>query len=479
MKMTKIVSITVASLLCIFFPIASLFITVLAIPPQYENSFSGALDEKFERLTEIEGEKIVVVGGSSVAFGLNSEILEEHLKMPVVNFGLYAALGTKVMLDLSRAGIGRGDIVILAPELDRQTMSLYFSSEHTLEALDGNYGMARYIAKDNRLALVGGLWRHAQKKLRDSRLEPIDPRGVYNAKNFNERGDVVWERPENVMPLYYDKNAEISLTPDIVSEDFIDYLNEYIGFCKSRGATVYFSYSPMNELALAAETTDESKELFTNFLKERLDCEIISVLDSYIMDAGYFYDTNFHLNDAGVLYRTRMLIEDLMIAEGRISAITLEAPPPPALPAIDSVYSGSDENEKYFTYERLDGGGMMITGLTDEGRAAASLTVPLGAEGYKVTHLGSLSLSEASAAELIITADTNLREMLGSPFDGSSIRDIWIYYDFERESEQLSPAVSFGPVERIHIPAGSAYTGDYDWVDQPGLSGKFVIIPKQ
>jgi hypothetical protein len=141
------------------------------------------------------------------------------------------------MLDLSRSNIGKGDIVVLAPELDPQTLSLYFSSEYTLEALDSDYSMARYVRGDNKLSLLGGLWKHAGKKLDLSKNAIPDPIGVYNSKSLNEYGDVkyemrdsadelLWERRENVMQLYYDPTTVIDLSEDTVSEEFIDYVNE-------------------------------------------------------------------------------------------------------------------------------------------------------------------------------------------------------------------------------------------------------------
>ena len=108
--MKKIIPI-VAAILVIVLPLGILLGMLFLVPPQYSNVFVGALDEKFERLTSIDEDKIIVVGGSSVAFGLDSELMEKYTGMPVVNFGLYAALGTKVMLDLSRPGIKEGDIV--------------------------------------------------------------------------------------------------------------------------------------------------------------------------------------------------------------------------------------------------------------------------------------------------------------------------------------------------------------------------------
>ena len=134
-------------------------------PSQYSNSFVGALNEKYDRLHSIEEPKLVVVGGSSVVFGTDSAMIEKYTGMPVVNFGLYAALGTKLMLDLSRPAIGEGDVVVLSPELDPQTMSLYFSSEQTLMAFDDDFSMFFDLDVDNKLSVLGGMWPSTSSSL--------------------------------------------------------------------------------------------------------------------------------------------------------------------------------------------------------------------------------------------------------------------------------------------------------------------------
>ena len=122
MKILKCVLLTLLSLLLVTSPFLGAVAAALLTPPAYSDTFVGALNEKCDRLKEIEGEKIVVVGGSSVAFGVDSALLSRYTGMPVVNFGLYAALGTKLMLDLSLPHIGEGDIVVISPELDPQTL---------------------------------------------------------------------------------------------------------------------------------------------------------------------------------------------------------------------------------------------------------------------------------------------------------------------------------------------------------------------
>jgi hypothetical protein len=84
--------------------------------------------------------------------------MEEMLGMPVVNFGLYATLGTKLMLDLSREYINEGDIIVIAPETDAQTYSLFFNAEAAWQAADGELSLLPKIAKENFSSMIGGAW---------------------------------------------------------------------------------------------------------------------------------------------------------------------------------------------------------------------------------------------------------------------------------------------------------------------------------
>ena len=98
-------------LLCVLIPFAAIASIISFLPSQFKNTFLGGLKIKIDRIESIEEPKIVIIGGSSVPFGVDSKQMEEMLGMPVVNFGLYATLGTKLMLDLSREYINSGDII--------------------------------------------------------------------------------------------------------------------------------------------------------------------------------------------------------------------------------------------------------------------------------------------------------------------------------------------------------------------------------
>ncbi len=472
MKILKITSLALLSLLLILSPLITTFSVIFCTPKVYKNTIYGELDDKFRLLCETEEKKIIVIGGSSVAFGLDSETLSEHIGKPVVNFGLYAAIGTKAMLELSLAGINEGDTVVLAPELDSQTMSTYFSGEHILPAVDEDYSMLGYFDLDDIMSVLGASFSHAASKwsYKDS---PLDPEGIYNSKSFNALGDIKEGlREGNVMQLYYDPTTVISLDESIVAAEFIDYLNSYIKKCERRGATVYFSYCPMNESALAEGTDNESKSSFVGFLEENINCDFISEIDDYIYDKAYFYDTNYHLNDTGVKLRTAHLAQDLLIAEEKFTLVNTEIPPPP-LPELDVKYMGAeDENAKYFTYEKMENGAYMITGLSREGMEQTSLTVPLGYDGYKVTAIGKAAFESGNAKSLTVTEDTNLKNFLNGAFDGSKISDIYIFYDYVDAEDKIFPCTHFCGAD-IHIPKASGYISDYDWLTANGY--RFIV----
>lgn len=409
----------ILSCVALLLPFCVLGALVFAVPPQYTNTFLGELSEKYDRLKSIKEPKIVVIGGSSVAFGLDSEMIEEYTGMPTVNFGLYASLGTKAMIDLSKANIGKGDIVILAPEMDAQTLSLYFNEESMWQALDGHYGMLSHVGTANLGAMLGGSWDFAARKFsfwKDNSAP--NPEGVYNKSSFNEYGDITYTREYNIMALGYDPTTTITLEPSIVSKDFLEYVNKYIAYCEKRGATVYFSFSPMDNMALAEGTTDESIYTFYSYLAAMLDCEIITDINDCIMDWEYFYDTNFHLNDAGVTVHTAALIGDIRRAQANTEAFSIELPKKPERP---DVYVDASQNDTtgFFVMEQIDGV-MTLTGTTELGKEQTSLTLPLATGGYAVQTVAAGAFAGCDKLEeIVIEANTNLSLMNNGAFSGA------------------------------------------------------------
>ncbi len=480
-KSIKIISVTAAvimSLVVIIAPIGLILGTAFLTPSQYSKTFYGALDLKYERLTSIQHDKIVVLGGSSVAFGLDSALIEKYTGMPVVNFGLYGDLGTRLMLDLSRDHINEGDIVILAPELSAQTLSMYFSWETTLKACDDNMLMLGALDRtvDEWLFSIGGFYKLASAKLAYSiNKNTPDPEDVYNSDNFNKYGDIdpsKFPRENNIMKNQYlpGESYLVNLDESIVESEFIEYLNAYIRECEEKGASVYFSWCPVNDLSLA-DGSLENSDAFENYFRENLDCEIISDINDYVIDSHYFYDTNLHLNDAGVQVRTIRLLKDLLSKLDPAGSVTVteEEPPMPEY-KYSAIYEGEDDpNAAYFVYEQLSNGAYKIIGLSELGKAQSTLTLPLGYRApeemtsYKVTLLDTDIFEGSACSRLIIPEDTNIGAMVGSFKGAGGLERLDIYTTAHNE---LAPPDSFsgtGSGFEIHVPTGSGYDESYNW----------------
>lgn len=429
----------IALFLAVLLPLLPiLYVTMGREGDTYGETFLGELKYKYERLVETNDPKIVVVGGSSVAFGLNSEMLSQYTGYEVVNFGLYASLGTRVMLDLSRANINKGDIVILAPELDKQTLSMYFNAESVWQALDSDLSMLKNIDPDNYGDLVGGFFDYASQVMTyAAKGTKPSTSGVYTRESFNEYGDIIYPRPHNVLTKGYDSNQIVSLTPDLFDKEFLAYLNEYIAWMKDQGATVYFSFCPVNASAAAEDTTEESLAEFYRFVLENVRCPVISSPEDLLMDEDYFFDTNFHLNDAGVTVRTANLISDLYRLEGKTVSHGIELPPPPERPTTEDP-STWVENEwsELFLY-RDDGPFLTITGVTEKGREMTSLEIPFKANGKTVRVIGENAFRDCAKLEEIIVYD-NITEIENGAFAGADAMKRLVLHHHDEEGLMVS-----------------------------------------
>ena len=405
----RFVSLLVATIL----PLPVIVAVLLSVPNMYEETFLGALAPKVERIKSIDEPKIVVVGGSSVAFGLDSKMLSEHTGYEVVNFGLYATLGTRIMLDLSREYINQGDIVIIAPELDKQTLSLYFNGEAMWQAADSDLSLLQKVHPDNYMDLAATLPEYLSTVL--SRVAKgegaISPTGIYRKDSFNEYGDIIYPREYNIMTAGYDVNQVLTLSKDIYDAEFVDYLNEYINDITNKGAKAYYTFCPLNQSALAPETTESVISDFYQHVAEMIECPIISDPNSLILHEGYFYDTNFHLNDAGVIIRTANLIDDILRAEGRTDYVAIQIPEIPKRPESDKNETWEENKWSTMFYYEEFGDGLSIVGVKEEAKNLEALELPYMADGKPVLVVSEEAFSECkNLKELTIYENITLIE---------------------------------------------------------------------
>ena len=434
------------------------------LPAQYDETYTAALNDKLALLKETEGPRVIVVGGSGAAFDVRADLLEEELPgYSVINDGLYAGLGTAVMLDLAAPYIRSGDVVVFLPEQSAQTLSGYFNAELLWQALDGESIPWASLSGARRRAMIGAFPAFAGSKARLCFFaEKPAGDGVYARRYFDSHGDVVCAgRTQNTMPNGYDVNMPISFDLSLIDEELVAQLNAFSGMCADRGASLYFCFCPMNAAAIA-EGEGSRADAFAQALAQRLDFPILGTPGDAILEAGWFFDTNFHLNEAGQLAYTARFAALLKDAFGDKTPVTISVPDLPALPA--AALTNADETDAECYRFEARGDGLWIVGLTEEGLGREALTVP-GASGGRPVLGFDASVFAGDAALKTLTIGTNIASIPDAAFDGCASLERILLQNPHPASVSVGAGLLEGTDALLFVPqeAYSAYCTSYFW----------------
>lgn len=264
--------------------------------------------------------RLLIVGGSSAAFGVDSERISKELSVPVVNLGLHAGLGLEFMLREVAAVATNDDLVILCPEpmlsregeykLKRLAESLYPPSGAYFPRdlnLDAAISIERF--KD-RLVLFRQTWRQQSMDNRsteprsaamDAKPEMSDDAlraWTYTRGAFTRFGDHVAHTDEqNRRPLSRQSFAGYQHWVGI------ELMNDFsMGF----GGDVFFYHAPLLEDAVADDRSFPS--LYQASLDRDLRIRQLNTFSDSLFPLDSFFDSCVHLNGAGRQEHTKRLI---------------------------------------------------------------------------------------------------------------------------------------------------------------------------
>ena len=286
---------------------------------------------------------------------------------------------------------------------------------------------------------------------------------MYASASFDARGDLKnCDRPYNVMPGGYDANNMLALDASLFSDAFVSYVNDCAAQLAERGASLWFSFPPMNAAAFAE---GQDAAAFQAAVTEKLSCPVISAAEDYIMEAGWFYDSNFHLNEAGMTVRTVQLVNDVKNQLGNATKTDAVLPNMPVTPDEGVEGEGDNADSGCFTYE-LEDGYYTVTGLTEEGRAKTSLTLPYQVNGIYIRSFTAQTFAGDAAVESI-TIQENIRSLPDGCFSGcTALRSVYLQHE-----DPADIAVGYGLFEgtagscAVYVPqeALTKFANNYFW----------------
>lgn len=438
--------------------------SVILLPPQYGQTFLGALQAKIQRLADDDDKPhIIVIGGSGVAFGQRSDLLENELPgYEVVNFGLYAGLGTDVMLDLALPDIRPNDVVIISPEQNEQALSGFFGAESMWQAADGDVSRLLRLGQKNMARLMAAMPEFAVHKFKLWRSgQMLQGEGVYRSDNFNRWGDVLPEnREQNTMPGGYDPNMMIRYDTAMFQPAFIQHMNEFAKVCQNRGAAVYYRFCPMNAAAITEEEA-ACQAAYEEQLRSMLSFPVLGSVQDSVLDSAWFFDTNFHLNASGVLVNTATMAAQLQTALGLPQQVSIALPELPQA-AVQQEVAATDVDDWFTAEIRADG--VCITGLTEEGARQDELTLPASWNDQPVTTFAASTFAGNQNIR-IITLPESIRRI----DDGSFAQCTALEYVIVQQNDPSRITVGNGLFKgtsclvRVPREAYSQYQTSYFW----------------
>lgn len=435
------------------------------LPAQYGESFPGELPAKCDLLAEDSAKpRLVLVGGSAAAFGADSALLEAQFpQYRVVNFGLYAALGTRVMLDLAEPLLREGDLVLVMPEQQQQALSDHLGAQTMWQAADGNFSLLRSLHGRDVSAMLGTFPQFAAQKFRFWCNGGPELSGVYQRSSFNAAGDIVSPLCQaNQMPGGWDQTTPIRFETSLLDETFFTGLNAWAGRLAEKGVTVWYHFPPMNA---AAVEPGQDVDAYASALQDALAFPLAGDPHACILESGWFYDTNFHLNASGKTVFTRQLARDIKAMLGDSSPTEIAIPEMPQSAAAKAPVSGLDSTDAaLFIFEQTENG-LCLTGLTAEGKEKTSLVVPAEIDGRPVEALATAVFDGSRARE--ITLQANIAALPDGLFAGcTALQKILLEQD---DPARLTVGQDLlrnaSDTCRIYVPAESydRYCLNYSW----------------
>ncbi|WP_041279356.1 hypothetical protein [Desulfobacula toluolica] len=297
----------------------ALLIAVQVNNPTQMSQWIYDVYEKKQLISErIMGEKIILLAGSNILFGVDSQKIARAFHMPVLNYGVNAGIDLPYTLETAKKVVHPGDIILMPLEYpmysydgtpSAQTVDYIFSRDPGFfwkMSLKEQINMVLYM--DLKRLLRGFLYQGGEK---------IDT-GLYGAHQIDSHGDQIntnlkfktWAmfkeiHSQQLKPKKYSETFD----PDAIGWQFI---SEFILYCKKLNVSVIFMPSTLMKHE-SYYTNPGEKWFYDNIVMEvrRRGWRYVGNPYDYMYEPSLYFNTYFHLTETGRQLRTEQMIRDL------------------------------------------------------------------------------------------------------------------------------------------------------------------------
>ncbi len=284
-----------ASVLLLAFLTYALMVYAVFFRMPYMDSgdYISAILDKDRLLRGTPSPKIVFVGASNLAFGLDSERVQSAMRLPVVNLGLHGGVGLKYMLDSTRPYVKKGDIVVLVPEYEEFFGERHYGEAPLLNVLHLSREGWRHIDSFQQYRVI---WRYALTEMKDT-IHALYKRSsssgkIYSRESFNRFGDVVAHLKEKPRTI---ESYGVPLENEKFNDRVLVDMKIFREYSEGNGAAVLILFPSIAESAFRMNHA-RIREVYDRIRTYGgLGAILGSTPEDYVFPDNCFFDTAYHL----------------------------------------------------------------------------------------------------------------------------------------------------------------------------------------
>lgn len=295
-----------------FFILVIILIAALGrnyIAPVEKSDYLASIIDKHALVERTNPPRLILIGGSNLAFGIDSRRIEDSIGLPVINLGLHGGLGLGFILNEGKSVAKSSDIIIISIEYFLTTKGVKSLQKNAAEFypsanayFDHNYyvDLKSYMHTQlsanlqNNISDLLGLKMNQEFELKTNY--------IYSRRSFNNYGDFIGHLDEPGKATLND-SRQFSYE----KWEGIQLLNEFDLYARTKNISVYFLFPsyPESEFRLNKKVIMQ----YADDLKSEMRIPLICSPDDFVFPDSLFYDTVYHLNKEGREKRTNLLID--------------------------------------------------------------------------------------------------------------------------------------------------------------------------
>lgn len=266
-------------------------------------NYLSVIVDKHLSLTQATTPKVVFIGDSSLAFGLDGEKVEEEIGRPVVNMGLHAAFGLPFVFSEVAPDLKSGDTVV--------AIFHYYPTKSDVNEGVVCHALDFYPAMYDRLDLNIFLKNKLEftckvKKIRRYILNKtfkssntdntLVDETVFDYKRwaFNRYGDI---RSELYVTSTIDFRNNVPYEFDTDQRQTLDTINYYNGVFNAKGVRLLLVYPPY-PMGVFKDNFKAVNE-FDELLRSKTSVAILNNPADAVLPDEYFFNSDYHLTSVG------------------------------------------------------------------------------------------------------------------------------------------------------------------------------------